>query len=73
MYSENNIVLRNFKLDKEMNSQDIVVETETNEKSSIAFVYGCEQLSPIFEYSMALAAAILVFVYILIMFELTHR
>lgn len=72
-YSDNEVGLKNFELDKEMKSENIIIIIETNEKSSVAFVFNCEQLSPKFKYSIVFSAILLVFVYVLIMFELTHR
>lgn len=72
-YSDNEVGLKNFELDKEMKSENIIIVIETNEKSSVAFVFNCEQLSPKFKYSIVFSAILLVFVYVLIMFELTHR
>lgn len=65
--------MRNFELHHDMLNEQIVIGVDTNEKSPVAFVFSCEQLSDKFRYAIVFAAGLLVFVYVLIMFELTHR
>ena len=72
-YTKNSVNIKNLELEKGVTSEDLVIMVETNEKSLTAFVFSCEQLSPAFKYSIVFSAAILVFVYLLIMFELVHR
>jgi hypothetical protein len=72
-YSDNMIVVKNFELNEEMTNDHLEFVVDTNERDSLAFTYNCEKLSPQFEYSIVYAATLLVFVYVLIMFELTHR
>lgn len=72
-YSENTLNVKNLKIETHLRSEEVVMVVDTNEKSLTAFVFSCEQLSPAFDSSILLSAIILVFVYVLIMFELVHR
>jgi hypothetical protein len=72
-YSENSILSNVFKLPQNFNPDQLDFYISTNIMDFLPFNYNCIQLSSQYEYAIAYSAILLVFIYALIIFELTHR
>lgn len=72
-YSENSILSNVFELPHNFNSDQLDFYISTNIMDYLPFSYNCIQLSGQYEYAIVYSAFLLVFVYALIIFELTHR
>ncbi|CAF0901256.1 unnamed protein product, partial [Brachionus calyciflorus] len=72
-YKENKIVSKNFNLKKSYKLDELIFQVNTNVNKHLSFNYNCQKLSDQFEYRIVCSTCLLIFVYILIIFELTHR
>lgn len=73
VYSENFISVKNFQFDYPVPSNQLSISVKMNNLDSIAFNYNCTQLSDEYGNAILYSALLLVFVYILIIFEILHR
>ncbi len=66
-------IIKNFELPGQYTSSQVTFIVSTNDQLPNAFQYECFQLNNSFKYAIAFSVMLLVFVYILIIFELIHR
>lgn len=73
MYGEIRLNERVLTLKTATHESDLIISVDTNEKNHLSFVWTCARLGDGYENSIIYASVLLIFVYVLIMFELTHR
>ena len=72
-FSENSKFPSVFKLTEAFTFNDLEFDVSTDIKEHISFNFDCQKLNNYYESAIWLAACLLIFVYVLIVFELCHR
>ena len=72
-FSENALFSKVFELKQAFTTQELEYIITTNIKDYISFNFDCQKLSSLYPSRIYLSAVLLIFVYVLIIFELCHR